>query len=36
MKENRCWTDLASEVPDVDDVEWEVEPTLSDFTGGTA
>jgi len=36
MKDHRCWTVPASEVPDVDDAEWEVEPTLADFAGGSA
>lgn len=34
MRDHRCWTVPASEVPAVDGAEWESEPTLADFAGG--
>ncbi|PCR89298.1 hypothetical protein CP557_01350 [Natrinema ejinorense] len=36
MRDNRCWTIPASEIPDVDAIEWEAEPTLADFAEGSA
>lgn len=36
MREHRCWTVPASEVPDVDAPEWEAKPTLADFGGGAS
>ncbi|MDS0284693.1 DUF6884 domain-containing protein [Haloarcula onubensis] len=36
MKDDRCWTVPVTEVPEVEDPEWECEPTLADFSTGEA
>lgn len=36
LRKHRCWTVSVGELPDVDDVEWESEPSLEDFTGGAS
>jgi|GEM_PF-2318597 len=36
MRDHRCWTVSASEVPDADTLEWESKPTLADFSGGAS